>query len=98
MGRPPLPVGTFGRICFLSQPSGEVQARARFRDYDGRTRLVSKTARTRAAAERALKTELSTRLATGDRGAVTGACQARRVQSLCLLLRAETVIDRTEQF
>src|SRR4051812_31440216 len=36
--------------------SGEIQARARFRDFDGRTRLVSETAATHAAAERALKT------------------------------------------
>ena len=40
MGRPPLPVGTFGKIGFIEQSSGEIQARARFRDYDGRTRLV----------------------------------------------------------
>ena len=39
MGRPPLPVGTFGNIGFLLLPSGEVQARARFRDFDGYTRL-----------------------------------------------------------
>jgi hypothetical protein len=44
MGRPPLPVGTFGKIGFLLLPRGEIQARARFRDFDGRTRLVSKTA------------------------------------------------------
>ena len=49
MGRPPLPVGTFGKIGFLLLPSGEVQARARFRDFDGRTRLVSKTGVSRAA-------------------------------------------------
>ncbi len=42
MGRPPLPVGTFGKIGFVQLPSGEVQARARFRDFDGHTRLVSK--------------------------------------------------------
>ena len=59
MGRPPLPVGTFGKIGFVEQSSGEIQARARFRDYDGRTRLVAKTGRSRAAAERALKKELS---------------------------------------
>ena len=30
MGRPPLPVGTFGKIGFVEQSSGEIQARARF--------------------------------------------------------------------
>jgi hypothetical protein len=38
-----------------------VQPRSRFRDLDGRTRLVSKTGRSRAAAERALKAELTHR-------------------------------------
>jgi hypothetical protein len=38
MGRPPRPVGTFGKIGFVEQPSGDVQARTRFRDFDGRTR------------------------------------------------------------
>src|SRR3954454_259848 len=71
MGRPPLPVGTFGKIGFLLLPSSEVQARARFRDFDGRTRLVSKTGATRAAAERALKTELAARRGPGGAGATT---------------------------
>src|SRR3954454_19296114 len=70
MGRPPLPVGTFGKIGFLLLSSGEVQARARFRDFDGRTRLVSKTGASRAAAERALKTELTVRRAPGGTGAL----------------------------
>jgi integrase len=72
MGRPPLPVGTFGRIGFLRMPSGEIQARARFRDFDGRTRLVSKTGASRAAAERALKAELTVRRGPGGAGALTG--------------------------
>ncbi|MPQ96473.1 hypothetical protein GB931_00755 [Modestobacter sp. I12A-02628] len=71
MGRPPLPVGTFGKIGFLLLPSGEIQARARFRDFDGRTRLVSKTGVSRAAAERALKTELPARRGPGGAGVIT---------------------------
>ncbi|WP_222193292.1 site-specific integrase [Modestobacter italicus] len=71
MGRPPLPVGTFGKIGFLLMASGEVQARARFRDFDGRTRLVSKTGISRAAAERALKTELAARRGPGGAGVIT---------------------------
>src|SRR3954453_1151244 len=71
MGRPPLPVGTFGKVGFLLLPSGEVQARARFRDFDGRTRLVSKTGVSRAAAERALKTELAARRGPGGAGVIT---------------------------
>src|SRR4051794_41768495 len=71
MGRPPRPVGTFGKIGFLLLPSGEVQARARSRDWDGEVRLVSKTGASRAAAERALKTELTVRRAPGGTGALT---------------------------
>ena len=36
-------------------------ARVKFRDYDGRVRLVSKTGASRAAAERALKQALTAR-------------------------------------
>src|SRR5438270_2350854 len=72
-GRPPLPVGTFGKILFTAQASGNVQARAKFRDYDGRVRLVSKVGASRAAAERALKAELTSRQAPGGVGAITSA-------------------------
>jgi integrase len=73
MGRPPQPVGTHGRVHFVDQPSGEVQARIRFRDYDGRVRMVTKIGRSRASAERALKAELSNRQAVGGGGAVAAA-------------------------
>jgi len=73
LARPALPVGTSGKIGFVTRPSGEIQARARFRDYDGRTRLVSKIARSRAAAERALKAELTSRQAPASGGALSAA-------------------------
>ena len=73
MGRPPLPVGTFGKVLFVDQANGRVQARAKFRDHDGRARLVSKIGRSRAAAERALKAELTVRVAPGGSGALTAA-------------------------
>ncbi|WP_409330827.1 phage integrase central domain-containing protein [Trujillonella humicola] len=79
MGRPPQPVGTYGRVYFVEQPSGETQARTRFRDYDGRIRMVTKVGRSRAAAERALKAELTNRQAFGRGKAVTG---ATRVEAL----------------
>ncbi|MGI8531127.1 MAG: phage integrase central domain-containing protein [Geodermatophilaceae bacterium] len=79
MGRPPLPVGTFGKVLFVEQANGRVQARAMFRDHDGRARLVSKIGRSRAAAERALKAELAVRVAPGGSGALTA---AMRVDSL----------------
>src|SRR3954471_17424650 len=71
VGRPSLPIGTFGKVTFVPQPSGSVEARVKFRDYDGRVRLVSKTAASRAAAERALKAELTVRSASGGTGSLT---------------------------
>ena len=70
MGRPPLPLGTHGKVLFLDMPNGQVQARAKFRDYEGRVRLVAEVRRSRAAAERALKAELTSRQAPGGAGAI----------------------------
>ncbi len=65
MGRPPLPLGTSGKVLFATLPNGGVKARVKFRDYDGRVRLVSKVGPSRAAAERALKAELTGRPGAG---------------------------------
>ena len=73
MGRPPLPLGTSGKVLFATLPNGRVRARGKFRDYDGRVRLVSKVGPSRAAAERALKAELTSRQALGGTGAITAA-------------------------
>jgi len=61
MSRERLAVGTFGEIGFLPAPGGRVIARARYRDWDGRTRQVQATAASEALAERALKVKFSTR-------------------------------------
>lgn len=61
MSRERLAVGTFGEIGYLPAPGGRVIARARYRDWDGRTRQVQATAASEALAERALKVKLSTR-------------------------------------
>ena len=81
MGRPPLPLGTAGKILFVARPDGRIQARAKFRDFDGRVRLVAKHGPTRAAAERALKAELSHRQAPGGSGAIA---PSTRVSELAL--------------
>ena len=54
MPRPPLPVGTWGKIRRKQHAMRRFQARARFRDYDGVTRDVEAWGNTGAAAERAL--------------------------------------------
>lgn len=71
MGRPPLLVGTFGKVSFMRRDNGTIQARAKYRDYDGRVRLVSKSGSSRAAAERSLKEELTHRQTPASSGATS---------------------------
>lgn len=61
MARPPLPLGTWGKITRTELPNGTYQARARYRDYDGTTRQVKANGPTAAAAERTLLTNLRDR-------------------------------------
>ncbi len=61
MSRPRLSIGTAGEISCMTADSGTVTARARFRDWDGVTRLVQASGRSRATAERALKEKLAVR-------------------------------------
>jgi hypothetical protein len=61
VGRPPVPVGTFGKIDLLVLGSNRVRAGASFRDYDGRRRYVTRFGRTRAEAERRLREALRDR-------------------------------------
>ena len=54
MGRPPLPVGTWGDITVHPTASGRYEARARYRDYDGITRHARRTGDTPRKAKTAL--------------------------------------------
>lgn len=66
MGRPPLPVGTWGAVRTEPTPTG-YRARARFRDFDGRTREIERTRRTKGAARSAVTAALAERTApAGD--------------------------------
>lgn len=58
MGRPPLDIGTYGRISTKQQPDGQWRAIANYRDVDGVTRPVKRFAETSAKAERRLKAAL----------------------------------------
>lgn len=84
MGRPPLPLGTAGKTLFVSMPNGQIQARAKCRDFDGRIRLVSKNGRSRAAAERALKIELANRQTPGGTAAIAGSTHVSDLARLWL--------------
>ena len=55
MSRPRLTIGTYGEITTRRRPSGRIEARARYRDWDGATRLVEASGDTAAAATHALK-------------------------------------------
>src|SRR4051812_18435416 len=68
MPRPPLPVGTFGKIDFFVLQNQRVRARASFRDFDGRRRFVTRYGSSRAQAERRLREALRDRTGPGDDG------------------------------
>lgn len=70
MGRPELPLGTWGTIRTEKLTPTRFCARARFRDYDGKTRDVEATDATGPAAIRALKIKLRDR-ATPTEGDIT---------------------------
>lgn len=61
MSRPRLTIGTFGTIGFQTASNGRVTARARYRDWDGKSRLVQATGDTKRAAEQRLKAKLAER-------------------------------------
>jgi len=61
MSRQRLSIGTFGELGYYAAASGRVTARATYRDWDGKSRLVQATASTPKAAEHALKAKLASR-------------------------------------
>ena len=63
MARPRTPIGTFGEVILRRTGGGKVEARTRYRDYDGRLRLVSARGTSPAEATRALKAKLAERIA-----------------------------------
>ncbi len=66
MARPPLPIGTWGTFRTEQLGPNRHCARARFRDYDGKTRDVEATGTTGPAAIRALKEKLRDRVTPND--------------------------------
>ena len=66
MARPELPIGTWGNIRTEKLGPNRFRARARFRDYDGKTRDIEATDTTGPAAIRALKVKLRDRATPND--------------------------------
>lgn len=58
MGRPPLDIGTYGKIKVTEQPNGQFIARCKHRDMDGVTRPVKRFGASKSAAERSLRKAL----------------------------------------
>lgn len=85
MGRPQLAVGTFGKIDFLTIKRGQVRARARYRDYDGVVRSITRYGRSRPRAESTLREALRDRV-TPTSGQID---QESRVSGLATLWLAE---------
>lgn len=77
MGRPRTPIGTFGEIHFEKTPSGQVRARARYRDDDGQVRRVSAVGSTQKTAERNLKEQLGNRTSRAPHDSCTRRGQPR---------------------
>jgi hypothetical protein len=61
MSRPRIPIGTFGEIGFINRRNGRVEARTRYRDWDGQIRLIQAPTTSRPAAEIAVKKKLAER-------------------------------------
>lgn len=61
MARAPLPVGSWGEVSVRRASTGAWAARARYRDTDGRTRLVERSGSSRGEARRRLLEALAVR-------------------------------------
>ncbi|MGB7798279.1 MAG: site-specific integrase [Pseudonocardiaceae bacterium] len=84
MGRPPLPVGTYGRIQVYPLTWGGFRARVRYRDYDGVTRHIERVGPTRTGAENNLKQALRDRARVSADGEITAQTKVNRLAELWL--------------
>jgi len=84
MGRPPLPVGTYGRIQVYPLSWGGFRARVRYRDYDGVTRHIERAGPSRTAAQNNLKEALRDRARLSADGEITAQTKVSRLAELWL--------------
>jgi len=83
MGRPPLTIGTYGKIT-TKQEGARWHTRTYFRDFDGNLREVARWGRTKGGAERALKDALAARSDAGAAGQLNGDTRVRLLARLWL--------------
>ena len=91
MPRPPLPLGTYGKIKTWHDGKTWI-ARAKFRDHDGTVRLVKRSGSTKAAAERALRASLVERQTPVKRAQITAETRVEKVAELWLT-EVEQAVD-----
>ncbi|MGH3722380.1 MAG: hypothetical protein ACRDRI_26775 [Pseudonocardiaceae bacterium] len=91
MPRPPLPLGTYGKIKIWREGRTWL-ARVKFRDFDGIARLVKRSGKTKAAAERELKTALADRQMPVKRAEVTARTTMDKLAELWLV-EIERAVD-----
>lgn len=84
MPRPPLPVGSHGRITVTVSASGNHVARASYRDQDGVTRLVERAGRTPSLARNKLLAALQQRSGPNSRTDLTAESTFRQAAELWL--------------
>jgi integrase len=84
MGRPPLPVGTYGRIQVYPLSWGGFRARVRYRDYDGVTRHIERAGSSRTGAENNLKEALRDRARVSADGEITEQTKVSKLAELWL--------------
>jgi integrase len=81
MGRPTMPLGSYGKISTKPHGAG-FTARTKFRDFDGVVRLVKRNGKTKTAAERALKSALTVRQTPVKDSQVTSETKFAKVAEL----------------
>jgi integrase len=84
MDRPPLPVGTYGRIQVYPLSWGGFRARVRYRDYDGVTRHIERVGSSRTGAENHLKQALRDRAHVSTDGEITAQTKVSKLAELWL--------------
>jgi integrase len=84
MARPPIPLGTHGRIRVEHLGPKRFRARAKVRDHDGVVREIERTARSSTAAENLVKEVVRDRGRAGRDGDITAESTVRELGELWL--------------
>jgi integrase len=102
IGRPRLPLGTYGEITLTEEPraNGKLsyRAKARFRDADGVTRPVVRYGQSKRAAKDALRVALAERQRDAAAAMVTGDTTVSDLAGLWLALDSDWAVNTRETY